>query len=126
MLDPALMLISEALRKDPNLRKYLHGGSFASNAMVYRHRASPRDHDLATARRTTFSHRNPWVPPGLGPRTPHHSADARTSKTAKTYSYGYCFRFQHTNNCDRPACNFIHKCHKCNGTSHTETSCPEK
>ena len=45
MLEPALMLITETLRKDPNLRKNLHGGSFASNAMVYRHRASPLDHD---------------------------------------------------------------------------------
>ena len=41
MLEPALMLIAESLRKAPNLKNSLHGGSFASNAMVYRHRSSP-------------------------------------------------------------------------------------
>ena len=43
MLEPALMLISDALRKGPNLLKTLHGGSVAFNAMIYRHRAG--DHD---------------------------------------------------------------------------------
>ena len=36
MLEPALMLISEVLRRGPDLHKNLHGGTFASNAMVYR------------------------------------------------------------------------------------------
>ena len=45
MLEPALMLIADALRKSPNLSTTLHGGSVASNAMIYRHWASPGDHN---------------------------------------------------------------------------------
>ena len=59
MLEPALMLIAESLRRAPNLKNNLHGGSFASNAMVYRHRASPRDHDM-----------NFWRPPQHFPVPP--------------------------------------------------------
>ena len=39
------MFIADALRKGPNLLITSHGGSVASNAMIYRHRASPGDHN---------------------------------------------------------------------------------
>ena len=41
MLEPALMVISDAIRRDLNLRTALHGGSVAGSAVMYRHRASP-------------------------------------------------------------------------------------
>lgn len=118
MLEPALMLIAESLRKAPNLKNSLHGGSFASNAMVYRHRSSPRDHDR------TFSR-----PPQLSSRTPAPIRKAKSMRNKKgfgKYTYGYCFGFQHTDNCDRPDCEFLQKCNNCDGTSHGERSCPEK
>ena len=121
MLEPALMQITEALRRDPNLRKNLHGGSFASNAMVYRHRASPRDHDRNFSR-------------GSRPRSsPRTSTDTKSQKSGTTnklwmgkFKYGYCFRFQHTDDCDRPECEFLHKCSGCDESSHGLNSCPSK
>ena len=120
MLEPALMLITETLRRDPNLRKNLHGGSFASNAMVYRHRASPLDHDI------NFSCPRSRSSPGTTATTKQKITNIRDKKGFGKYKYGYCFRFQHTDNCDRPDCEFMHKCNTCDGTSHGETSCPDK
>ena len=45
MLEPVLLLVAEAIRKGPNLGTFLRGGSVAANAVMYRHRASPKDHD---------------------------------------------------------------------------------
>ena len=118
MLEPALMLIAESLRRDPNLRKNLHGGSFASNAMVYRHRASPRDHDMNFKRPIKSSPRT-TIP------TKKQKTSMRDKKGFGKYTYGYCFRFQHTGSCDRPDCEFLHKCNSCDG-SHGEESCPDK
>ena len=126
MLEPALMLITETLRKDPNLRKYLHGGSFASNAMVYRHRASPRDHDLRTPRPAAGPRRIPRFPPGLRTHTSAHNTKTKQAQRYKQHAYGYCFRFQNTNDCEVPECIYMHKCSKCNSISHGECTCPDK
>ena len=120
MLEPALMLITETLRRDPNLRKNLHGGSFASNAMVYRHRASPLDHDV------NFSRPRPRPSSNTTASPKNRATNIRNKKGFGKYKYGYCFRFQHTDDCDRPDCEFMHKCNTCDGTSHGETSCPDK
>ena len=53
MVEPALLVVSAAIRRDINLVKSLRGGSLAANALIYRHRASPRGHDFS-ARRYTF------------------------------------------------------------------------
>ena len=46
MLEPALMFIADTLKKGPNLLQTLLGGTVASNAMIYCHRAPPGDHDI--------------------------------------------------------------------------------
>ena len=120
MLEPALMLITETFRKDPNLKKILHGGSFASNAMVYRHRASPLDHD------THFSRPRPRTSPSTPTKTDQKTSSIRGKRGFGKFKYGYCFRFQHTDNCDRTDCEYLHKCNQCDETSHGETSCPNK
>ena len=120
MLEPALMLITETIRKDPNLRKNLHGGSFASNAMVYRHRASPLDHD------TKFSSPHSRTSPGSAVKTTQKSTSIKGKKGFARFKYGYCFKFQHTDNCDRTDCEYLHKCNLCDETSHGEASCPDK
>ena len=40
MLEPALMVVSDALRQSPDLGKGLWGRSVAANALLYQHRAS--------------------------------------------------------------------------------------
>ena len=48
MLEPALLVISEAIRRNLNLGASLRGGSVAGNALLYRHRASSRDREFST------------------------------------------------------------------------------
>ena len=50
MVEPALLVVSAAIRRDLNLVKSLRGGSVAANALMYRHRASPQDHDFSARR----------------------------------------------------------------------------
>ena len=53
MVEPALLVVAAANRLDINLAKSLRGGSVAANALMYRHRASPRDYDFS-ARTSTL------------------------------------------------------------------------
>ena len=67
MLEPVLLLVAEAIRKGPNLGNFLREGSVAAYAMMYRHRASPKDHDWVPLQKIqkidstkdTFGSRNP-------------------------------------------------------------------
>ena len=52
MLEPALMVVSDALRHSPDLGKGLWGRSVAANALLYRHRASSQDHEFKSGRTT--------------------------------------------------------------------------
>ena len=55
MLEPALLLVAEAIRSGPDLGIFLRGGSVAATAMMYRHRASPGDHDWKSSQKAGFS-----------------------------------------------------------------------
>ena len=50
MLEPALMVVSDALRHSPDLGKGLWGRSVAANALLFRHRASSRDREFKSGR----------------------------------------------------------------------------
>ena len=52
--EPALLLVAEAIRSDPDLGTFLMGGSVAASAFMYRHRASPGDHDWKFNQNTRF------------------------------------------------------------------------
>ena len=121
MLEPALMLIADALRKGPNLLKTLHGGSVASNALIYRNRAAVGDHDAKA------------VPKKIEPRkkqmnekyTYKNSAFSENKQQLK-FKMGYCFRFQYTNACQNSDCPYNHICHQCDSAEHGYKSCPKR
>ena len=123
MVEPALLVVSAAIRRDLNLVKSLRGGSVAANALMYRHRASPRDHD--------FSARGS---PSREPRTQNSrrrfsgsfSRNQNRSTTTPKYPIGTCWRFQATNICDDNDCQYDHTCCKCHSTSHGKKSCPDE
>ena len=50
LLEPALMVISDAIRRNLNLRTTFHGGRVVANAVIYSHRASPYDREFADLR----------------------------------------------------------------------------
>ena len=119
MLEPALMFVTEALRKGPNLQISLHGGSVASNAMIYRHRASPRDHDKSNTARTS-----PSTPPKELRRQKSQQNSFRGQNSRK-FKFGFCFKFQHDNVCKDSDCPYKHICDICDSTEHGNRSCPE-
>ena len=103
MLEPALLLVAEAIRKGPNLGTFLRGGSVAATAMIYRHRASPNDHDWKSSQRTGFTK------DAFGSR---NSSPSFFRKQKQNYKYkaGYCFQFQNTGSCETRECRYLHKC----------------
>ena len=117
MLEPALMVISDAIRRNLNLRSALHGGSVAGSAVMYRHRASPYDRDFGAR----------GSPPRES-RTPKTSAGFRTksgSPRAAKYPVGTCWSFQTNNFCNKIGCTYDHSCCHCFSKAHGKDSCPD-
>ena len=49
MLEPAILVVSETSHRNLNLQPALRGGSVTAHTLLYRHRASWRDHDFWNA-----------------------------------------------------------------------------
>ena len=114
MLEPPLLLVAEAIRKGPDLGTFLRGGSVAATAMMYRHRASPNDHDWGSLPKSTSKSET------FGSRASSHSV-FRNQKYK--YKFGYCFQFQNTGSCETTECQYMHKCSKCKESTHGEDTC---
>ena len=122
MLEPALMLIADALRKGPNLLKTLNGGSVASNALIFRNRAAIGDHDKNASPKSFQLKKNQID----GKNTYKNNVFSQTRQKQLTFKMGYCFRFQHTNVCQNSDCPYNHICHQCDSADHGYKSCPKK
>ena len=120
MLEPALMLMAVTLRKGPNLLETLHGGSVASNAMIYRHRASPRDHDRGATNNSFVSRDKP----AATNNSYQGNAFSKRRKAVK-FKLGYCFRFQHNNTCEDSDCTYKHVCHEFDSSNQGYRSRPQ-
>ena len=114
------MFIADALRKGHNLLETLHGGSVASNALIYCNRASPGDHDIGTTHNSFVSRNKPALDNNIYQR----NVSSRKRKSVK-FKIGYCFRFKHTNNCEDSDCPYKHICHQCDGSNHGFKTCPQ-
>ena len=117
MLEPALMVVSDALRHSPDLGKGLWGRSVAANALLFRHRASTRDREFKSGR-TDQPHRRSTS------RISSRVSKTRFDASTFTYPLGSCFRFQSTGKCDNSDCTFDHSCCKCFSKTHGKDSCP--
>ena len=117
MLDPALSLISEAIRNGPNLNTTLRGGSFASAALIYRHRAPKRDHDFCSIFTSPRSTR-----PSVNSKKKVKFEPKEDDKQG-VFTKGYCYRFQLTNKCEKKDCNYRHKCCTCDSSAHGQNFC---
>ena len=126
MLEPALMVISDGLRKSPDLGEGLWGRSVAGNALLYRHRASSQDHELKSRRLRYQTDRSPPRTPTRRPRG--RIVSGRTpyrSYFTPEYPKGTCFRFQKTGKCESKECPYDHECCKCFSKSHGRDTCPD-
>ena len=122
MLELALMFIADALRKGPNLLKTLHGGSVASNALIYRNRAAIGDHDKTTAPKDFEITKKQMD----GKNTFKGRRFLPNNQKQLTFKMGYCFRFQYTNVCQNSDCPYNHICHQCDSAEHGYKSCPKR
>ena len=118
MLEPALMVVSDALRHSPDLGKGLWGRSVAANALLFRHRASSRDREFKSGR-------TDQPPRRFTSRISSRGTKTRFDPSSFKYPLGSCFRFQSTGKCDNSGCTFDHSCCKCFGKSHGKDSCPK-
>ena len=116
MLEPPLLLVAEAIRNGPNLGTFLRGGSVAAASMMYRHRASPSDHDWGSSPKTSVKKET---------FSPRNSSPSSFRKQHQIYKYkvGYCFQFQNTGSCETTECQYMHKCSKCKESTHGEDTC---
>ena len=114
MLEPALLLVADAIRNGPNLGNFLRGGSAAASAM-YRHRASP-DHDNKCQITNSVTKNRIFF---------RRQATSTTQNQRSVYKYrrGYCFQFQQTGSCETTSCRYFHKCSKCQEPTHGQDSC---
>ena len=128
MLEPALMVISDALRQSPDLGKGLWGRSVAANALLYRHRASFRDHELKSAppQPTRFAHFPPRTPTRHQRGWVVKANTQNRSYFSPTYPKGTCFRFQDTGKCEDKNCMYDHSCCHCFSKLHGKNSCPDQ
>ena len=120
MLEPALLVVSRAIRRNLNLEKSLRGGSVAAQALLYRHRASPRDHDFSARR----SFQEPRTQNSSSIAT-NFSRSKKLGTPAPVFPVGTCWRFQATNSCTKDDCQYDHACCHCHSKSHGKRSCPD-
>ena len=117
MLEPALLLVAEAISSGPDLRTFLGGGGLiAASAMMYRHRTSPGDHDWKFNQNTRF------IKNSLASHGPK-ATGFQNQKSVFKYGIGYCFQFQQTGSCETTECRYLHKCSKCQEPTHGQDSC---
>ena len=117
MLEPALLVISDAIRRGLNLRTTLRGGSVAANAQMYRHRAPASDREFSSRRPPTRDRRTENTSPTFRKRP---STFARAK-----YPVGTCWSFQSNNECNKSDCTYDHSCCHCFSKKHGKASCPD-
>ena len=115
MLEPALLVVSETIRRSLNLQQALRGGSVAAHSLLYRHRASSRDHDFSERR---------YPRERRSQNSSTTTSKYRSSSSTPTYPIGSCWRFQSSGSCSLTNCPFDHACCHCHSESHGKESCP--
>ena len=109
MLEPAAMVISDALRQSPDLGKGLWGRSVAANALLYRHRASSNDHEFNSGRQSIRpNHFPPRVPTSYRKRGFEKARSPYRLYVSSGYPKGFCFHFQTKGFCFRKGCLYDH------------------
>ena len=127
-IEPAKMVLLEAIKQGPNLGNILRGGSFASCAQVYRHLSSKFDSDNAH----NFEQRKFVRGRGRGTRRGYPSRRSfsyrgvgRSRGGDYPYTLGYCWNFQRPHGCSLgTSCAFTHACTNCQSSTHGVESCP--
>ena len=114
-IESTKLVVSEALKRGPDLGSFLRGGPFASCAHVYRNTTSRFDFDSAYFIDTNKSNRDI--------RSPTYRRSFPRYEKNKRRFLGYCFKFQKLGKCDSDRCIYLHKCANCRSKSHGSYEC---
>ena len=114
-IETTKMVVTEAVKRGPNLGDFLRGGPFASCAQIYRNLSSKFDFDAAfflALKQSNFD--KPQAN-----KSPRNFGQPRFQK-------GYCFSFQKTGICNNTPCTFKHACSDCDSKYHGADECRMK
>ena len=101
----------EAIRRGPDLGKFLRGGTFASCVRIYRNLSSRHDFDAA------------YFMPKIKAQDQKSNRRTKTATQSFQYPNGFCFAFQRRGSCSRDNCVFKHTCSNCEDERHGADQC---
>ena len=114
VIEAAKIVVTEAVKRGPDLGSFLRGGSFASCVQVYRNLSSQFDYDsdfffFSRIKSPTNSQNN----------------NPKYNKVTREFPYpaGFCYKFQLTNLCSLTGCQYKHICSFCASKNHGAESC---
>ena len=118
-IETTKLVVSEALKRGPDLGQFLRGGPFASCAQVYRNLSSKFDFDAAffmSLKQTTLKD------------TVHEKQNQKKYSRPREFAQprfavGYCFKFQKSGECNIRNCFFKHQCADCHEKDHGAHEC---
>ena len=110
VIEAPKIVVTEAVKRGPDLGSFLRGGSFAACVQVYRNLASKFDSDKAFFINSNSQKSNSTrAYKRFGGRFP--------------YPTGFCYTFQKTNSCTFRGCRFKHVCTNCESKNHGRENC---
>ena len=123
-IEPAKLVLAEAVKQGPNLGNSLRGGTFSSNAQIFRHLASSKDSDDAPKAAGSRGNRRRPASSTASTTTSTSATPQSTASWSNPYPVGFCWAFQR-GVCNRGSeCPFKHRCTKCDSTRHGTEACP--
>lgn len=121
-IETTKLVISEALKRGPDLGQFLRGGPFASCAQIYQNLSSKYDFDAAFFL-------------ALKQANSRNDNQLRSAQNAKVnyprvrdfgkprFTSGFCFKFQRWGRCNSNVCFFKHECADCGSKDHGADDC---
>ena len=114
------IVISEAVKRGPDLGNFLRGGSFASCVQVYRNLSSKFDFDAAffIAQKNSHQQNNMY--------SQNYNRNVLQKRNRLSpYPTGFCYRFQNIGSCAISGCKYKHFCSNCEDKNHGAENCPQ-
>ena len=119
-IESTKLVISEAIKRGPDLGSFLRGGPFASCAQMYRSITSNFDYDAAYFMTQRFKNEKRQISSPVAKRRRNYQSSRGTAQNK--IPLGFCFQFQ-TVGCRSKNCIYKHKCSNCLSPNHGSREC---
>ena len=124
-IETTKLVVSDALKKGPDLGQFLRGGPFASCAQIYRNLSSKFDFDAAfflSLKQETLKK----LSEGKGTQSNKPSYSRPRNFDQPRFPRGFCFAFQRVGICNHRSCTFRYECSDCHSRDHGADECRKK